>query len=447
MKKCLFYLLLSVLFLSFYQNAESASRWGADYFPNTVLTNQDGEKFKFFDDLIKDKIVVINFIYTNCPDVCPLETAQLTRVQRIIGDRLGKDLFFYSISIDPENDSPKVLKEYRERFGAKWMFFTGDKEEIITIRKKLGLYIEDIEGGENNHNVSMIIGNQATGRWMKKSPFENAYVLADQIGNWLTGWKAPQEIKDYADAPELRNMPDGENLYRTRCLSCHTIDGNRNKGIGPDLLGVTLKRERTWLINWLKAPDKMLKEKDPIAMKLFEEYNRVIMPNMSLSQVDVMDLLQYISDETDRVAEKKQSNGKKISLISDGNKLNNLQQEEVIAVMNSWIREALPGAKINGGYMTLININETDVKLVSVTSENFDKVEIHKMSMSDGMMEMNELKELIVPAGGHAKLRPGSTHLMLIGPKKELVKGDVVEITMTFASGLSQKVNVLVKNK
>ena len=446
MKKCLFYLFLSALFLSIYQNAESASRWGADYFPNTILTNHDGEKFKFFDDLIKDKIVVINFIYTNCPDVCPLETAQLTRVQRIIGDRLGKDLFFYSISIDPENDSPKVLKEYRERFGAKWMFFTGDKEEIITIRRKLGLYIEDIEGGENNHNVSMIIGNQATGRWMKKSPFENAYVLADQIGNWLTGWKAPQEIKDYADAPELRNMPDGENLYRTRCLSCHTIDGNRNKGIGPDLLGVTSKRERTWLIKWLKAPDKMLKEKDPIAMKLFEEYNRVIMPNMSLSQVDVMDLLQFMSNETDRVVEKGKLKGKNTGLTSVSKILNG-SQDDVIAVMNSWIRETLPGAKVNGGYMTLININETDVKLVSVTSDNFDKVEIHKMSMSDGMMEMDELKELIVPAGGHAKLRPGSTHLMLIGPKKDLVKGDVVEITITFASGLSQNVDVLVKNK
>ena len=116
----------------------------------------------FFDDLIKDKIVVINFIYTHCPDTCPLETAQLVRVQNIMGDRLGKDVFFYSISVDPENDTPPVLQEYRERFKANWTFLTGKDADIVQLRKKLGLYIEEIQSDDsNNHNVNMIIGNQA----------------------------------------------------------------------------------------------------------------------------------------------------------------------------------------------------------------------------------------------------------------------------------------------
>ena len=129
---------------------------------------------RFFDDLIEDKIVVINFIYTTCPDVCPLETAQLTRVQDILGDRLGNDVFFYSITIDPDVDTPEVLADYRNRFGARWPFLTGDEEEIIELRRKLGLFVEEIQDGSNNHNVNMIIGNQSTGRWMKRSPLRES---------------------------------------------------------------------------------------------------------------------------------------------------------------------------------------------------------------------------------------------------------------------------------
>jgi protein SCO1/2 len=160
---------------------KAASPWGEDYFPNVPLVTHEGKTVNFFDDLIKDKVVAINFIYTHCPDSCPLETAQLARVQKIMGDRLGNDVFFYSITIDPEKDTPSVLKEYRDRFKARWTFLTGKKEDIVLLRRKLGLFIEEIQDGSNNHNVSLIIGNQKTGRWMKRSPFENPHVLADQL--------------------------------------------------------------------------------------------------------------------------------------------------------------------------------------------------------------------------------------------------------------------------
>ena len=276
-----------------------AATWGANYFPNVPLITQDGDTVHFFDDLIKDKIVAVNFIYTTCPDSCPLETAQLVRVQDILGDRLGHDVFFYSITIDPEHDTPEVLKAYKAKFGANWTFLTGKESDIILLRRKLGLYIEEIQDGSNNHNVSMIIGNQATGRWMKRSPFENPHVLADQLGNWLTGWKAPPKGKDYASAPKLRNISRGEQIFRTRCATCHTVTGHELVGaLGPDLLGITQRREMTWLLNWLRAPDQMLENKDPIAMALYKKYNNLAMPNARLNKQEALALIDYFNEET-----------------------------------------------------------------------------------------------------------------------------------------------------
>ena len=284
----------------------SASPWGANYFPNVPLITHEGENVHFFDDLIKDKIVVINFIYTHCPDTCPLETAQLVRVQNILSDRVGSDVFFYSISVDPENDTPEVLNEYRKRFKANWTFLTGKESDIIEIRRKLGLYIEEIQSEDsNNHYVNMIIGNQTTGRWMKRSPFENPYVLADQVGNWLSGWKAPPRTDDYTNAPELRSIPRGEQIFRTRCASCHSVTGNELAGaLGPDLLGITQKREPQWLLDWLKAPDQMLKKKDPIAIALYKQYNNLAMPNMRLNKEEALSLMKMTMKMTKTVINK-----------------------------------------------------------------------------------------------------------------------------------------------
>src|SRR3989475_4609812 len=90
----------------------AANRWGADYFPNVPLTTQDGASVRLYDDLLKGKSVAINVIYTSCKDECPLETARLAQVQKLLGERMGKDIFFYSITIDPKRDKPEVLKAY-----------------------------------------------------------------------------------------------------------------------------------------------------------------------------------------------------------------------------------------------------------------------------------------------------------------------------------------------
>jgi copper(I)-binding protein/cytochrome oxidase Cu insertion factor (SCO1/SenC/PrrC family) len=423
----------------------AASPWGANYFPNVPLITHEGKTVNFFDDLIKDKIVAINFIYTHCPDTCPLETAQLVQVQKILGDRLGKDVFFYSISIDPENDTPSVLKEYRERFKARWTFLTGKKSDIIQLRRKLGLYVEEIQDGSNNHNVNMIIGNQATGRWMKRAPFENPYVLADQIGNWLTGWKAPPRGDNYANAPELRSIPRGEQIYRTRCATCHSLTGNELAGaLGPDLLGVTQRREMDWLLNWLKAPDQMLKNKDPIAMALYKQYNNLAMPNMRLNKEEALALLDYIDDEMQRAPGKSEHKSADTPVAAAFTVSQDKPAGDVVAIMNAWVREAHPNANVNAGYMTLVNVGPEEVRLVNVESEAFKNIEVHEMATVDGLMEMREVTDLIIPAHGQIHFEPGGKHLMLMGPREQVTTGQKIDMTLTFKSGRNQMLSVQV---
>lgn len=418
--------------------------WGADYFPNVVLTTHEGKNVRFFDDLIKDKIVAINFIYTTCPDTCPLETAQLLRVQEILGDRLGQDVFFYSITIDPDVDSPPVLNEYRDRFGAEWTFLTGKETDIIQLRRKLGLYIEEIQDGSNNHNVSMIIGNQSTGRWMKRSPFENPYVLADQLGNWLDGWKSPQKTEDYASAPKLRNISKGEQLFRTRCQTCHTVTGKElPNALGPDLAFISEKRDYGWLMNWLRAPDQMLAAKDPIAMALFKKYNNLAMPNMRLNQHEANDLLNYIKEESQHLRKISNASKPPSGIFSPKVK----PQEDVVAVMNAWVRKALPKSPVQAGYLTLINMSENAESLVEVESALFGSVEIHEMSMKNGMMKMKQLSVLEIPSSGQIKLSPGGKHLMLKKPVRDLALGEVVELTLKFKSGKTQSLSLRVEDK
>ena len=288
--------------------AEEATPWGPGYFPNTELIDQDGHRLRFFDDLIKDKVVVINFIFTGCGDSCPLETARLRQVQQLLGERVGQDVFFNSISIDPLSDTPEVLKAYAAKFkvGPGWRFLTGDKDEIDALRRRLGLFIEGVDNGRSrDHNLSLIVGNQATGRWMKASPFENPWILADQLANSLQNWKQPSTGQSYAQAPEIRPPSTGEELFRTRCAACHSLGPEDGQGIGmravgPDLLGVTARRQRAWLSRWIREPDRMLAERDAQAVALFQQYDRVAMPNLRLNEENVDALLEFLEQESAR---------------------------------------------------------------------------------------------------------------------------------------------------
>jgi protein SCO1/2 len=276
----------------------SGSRWGADYFPNVPLITQDGKTVHFYDDLVKGKIVAIDLIYTHCKDMCPLETARLAQVQHLLGDRVGKDIFFYSISIDPKQDTSEVLKAYAEKFhaGEGWLFLTGKKEDIDLISKKLGLYTDPDPSSRDGHTPSLLIGNEATGQWMRNSALDNPRFLSLMIGQFLDSWRnrkgAPE--KSYAEAAQL-SLDKGQYLFATRCAACHTI-GHGDK-IGPDLLGVAQVRERAWLSRFVREPDKMLAENDSIATGLYSKYKQVQMPNLRLSDAELQAILQFLEGQ------------------------------------------------------------------------------------------------------------------------------------------------------
>jgi cytochrome oxidase Cu insertion factor (SCO1/SenC/PrrC family) len=301
--------------------AEHGSQvWGASYFPNVVLTDQDGQQHRFFDDLIKDKVVSINFIFTSCAASCGLETARLKEIQTLLAGRVGQDVHFYSISIDPLNDTPAELKKYAAKFGAGpgWKFLTGRPADIELIQRKLGLF-DDADKGKpiTEHSLEGIIGNQGTGRWQKTGPFQSPYVTAVQLGEWLHNYKVSSRSAevDYANAPtRLRNPTRGETLFRTRCMSCHDIGspeaGRLAATVGPNLQGVLTRHNRTWLTRWIKEPDRMLAEKDPEAMALLAQFKQVPMPNFNLSRDEVEQVLGFIAEENARVAQATASAGK-----------------------------------------------------------------------------------------------------------------------------------------
>jgi len=283
----------------------SQSPWGQNYFPNVPLVTQDGKQVRFFDDLIKGKVVAINFIFTGCTASCGMETARLRQVQDLLGDRVGKDVFFISISIDPENDTPEALKAYAAKFnvGPGWTFLTGKQKDIDLLRTRLGLYMPPLDKNKPNeidHDLAVTIGNQTTGRWQKASPMENPEVLATQIGSWLSNWKVKPKMENpkYENAPvRLPTLSKGEELFRTRCVTCHTVGAPGSetaKTIGPDLTHVTRTRQRGWLVRWLKEPDAVLAAKDPIAMPLYEKYNKLAMPNLRLSEADIEAVLSFL---------------------------------------------------------------------------------------------------------------------------------------------------------
>jgi protein SCO1/2 len=277
--------------------AFAGSPWGADYFPNVPLVNQDGVVVRFYDDLIKGKAVAVNLIYTHCTASCPLETAKMAQVQKLLGDRVGKDIFFYSISIDPKRDTPETLKAYAQRYhvGPGWQFLTGKDEDIKLVAAKLGLSSLTDAANRDGHQPSLMVGNEATGQWMRNSAVDNPRFLAATIGNFL-GWKSDHPNPRYAELAVAPAVGKGGYLFQTRCSACHTI--GKGDAVGPDLVNLTERRDPAWVTRYLAEPDKMLADGDPIAKKLFAKYRGVRMPNLGLDPDEVAAILQHIDRES-----------------------------------------------------------------------------------------------------------------------------------------------------
>ena len=138
-------------FLSRPATETSAVAKKRSYLTNAVLTNQDGRQFRFYDDLVKGKITLVNMMYAKCDGICPAVTSNLKRVYEGLKGRIGVDTFMYSITLKPEQDSPAAMKSFAQMHRANlpgWQFLTGDPDEIETIRFRLFRW--DHPGLDNN---------------------------------------------------------------------------------------------------------------------------------------------------------------------------------------------------------------------------------------------------------------------------------------------------------
>jgi protein SCO1/2 len=154
------------------------------YFPDVTLLTHEGKKVSFYNDLIKGKIVTLNFMFADCQEICPLVTANLARVQQLLGGRVGKDVFMYSFSLQGQ-DSPKTLRAYREKYHIKpgWTFLTGDLTTMELLRRKLGFTYPDpkTDADKTQHIGNFRFGSEPLIMWETMPAMANPRYLVEMI--------------------------------------------------------------------------------------------------------------------------------------------------------------------------------------------------------------------------------------------------------------------------
>lgn len=153
------------------------------HFPNVELITQDGKKVHFYDDLVKNRKFVIQFMFTHCKDICPIITDHLVQAQKMLDGRVGHDIFFYSISLTPKMDTPAVLRAYAKAHGAGpgWLFLTGKEDDITLLRRSLGYFYDNPkeDADLNNHSGMVLIGDEPLMRY--------SHVEGGATPKWIAG--------------------------------------------------------------------------------------------------------------------------------------------------------------------------------------------------------------------------------------------------------------------
>ncbi|HKS11036.1 MAG TPA: SCO family protein [Pyrinomonadaceae bacterium] len=149
------------------------------YFTDVELIDQNGKKVRFYTDVLKGKTVVVNAFFTSCTSVCPPMNRNMQKIQEAFGDRVGRDVFLVSITVDPAVDTPEKMKNYAKNFhaGPGWMFLTGKKENLDWALYKLGQYVES----KDDHTTVLIVGNEKTGLWKKAFAMANVAELVQVV--------------------------------------------------------------------------------------------------------------------------------------------------------------------------------------------------------------------------------------------------------------------------
>jgi protein SCO1/2 len=158
---------------------------GAEWFTNVPVTTQWGETLRFYDDVMKGKVLLINFFFTDCDNVCPIATDNLVRVQELLGDRVGKDIRMVSISLQPEHDTPEVMAAYTRKhgIGPGWYFLTGQRDDIELLRRRLGFWDIDpvVDADPEQHLGTVRIANEPMHRWAMSPSLLNPPALVRAV--------------------------------------------------------------------------------------------------------------------------------------------------------------------------------------------------------------------------------------------------------------------------
>jgi protein SCO1/2 len=158
------------------------------HLPNVPLFTHEGKRVLFYDDLIKGKIVTLNFFFAKCDEVCPRVTANLAKVQKLLGADLGKKLFMYSFTLKPEEDDVNAIRHFREMYGALpgWTFLTGTSENMENVRRGIGFSYPDpaIDKDKTQHIGNVRYGNEPLMLWAACPGMAHAEFVAESI-SWM----------------------------------------------------------------------------------------------------------------------------------------------------------------------------------------------------------------------------------------------------------------------
>lgn len=158
------------------------------HLPNLLLTNQDGKQVHFYDDLVKGKVVTLNFFYAQCDEVCPMVSANLARVQKMLGAQVGRDIHMYSFTLKPEEDTVEVIRKYREKYhaGPGWDFFTAKPHDMEKLRKAIGFTYPDpkIDADKTQHIGNIRYGNEPLMYWSACPGMAHADFIVESL-EWV----------------------------------------------------------------------------------------------------------------------------------------------------------------------------------------------------------------------------------------------------------------------
>lgn len=169
-------------------SSKARRRIQEQHLPNVPLITHEGRRVLFYDDLVRNKNVSMNFFYTKCDEVCPLVMANLAKVQRLLGKQVGRDLFMYSFTLKPAEDGVEDIREHRESLGAKpgWTFLTGKPEDIETLRAAIGFKYPDpaIDKDKTQHIGNIRYGNEPLMLWSACPGMAHADWIAETL-QWM----------------------------------------------------------------------------------------------------------------------------------------------------------------------------------------------------------------------------------------------------------------------